>query len=163
MDCPACARKVETAVNRVDGIVEAKVLFATEKLIITSDNVGVAQLVEQTILDTGFTFTSPNSKSSKQVSTGWKSVLQQNAQIIAIASAMAIAAAIKPALPQISEWMFVITCLAGLYPIGKKSHQPCAFRDAFCDRNLDECCSTWGALFGRNRRGRNGVAIVPHW
>lgn len=121
MDCPACARKVETAVNRVDGIVEAKVLFATEKLIITSDNVGVAQLVEQTILDTGFTFTSPNSKSSKQVSTGWKSVLQQNAQIIAIASAMAIAAAIKPALPQISEWMFVITCLVGLYPIGKKA------------------------------------------
>ncbi|KGY11869.1 zinc ABC transporter ATPase [Vibrio tubiashii] len=121
MDCPACARKVEKAVNRVDGIIEAKVLFATEKLIITADKMGVAQLVEQTILDTGFTFSRPHSKSSKQVITGWKSVLQQNAQIMAIASAMTIAAAIKPALPQVSEWMFVITCLAGLYPIGKKA------------------------------------------
>ncbi|MEZ8102245.1 zinc/cadmium/mercury/lead-transporting ATPase [Vibrio bivalvicida] len=121
MDCPSCARKVETAVNRVDGVVEAKVLFATEKLIITSDNTRVAQLVEQSILDTGFTFASPNSNTPKPVSSGWKSVLQQNAQIIAIALAMAVAAAIKPTLPYISEWMFILTCLAGLYPIAKKA------------------------------------------
>ncbi|NRF14280.1 zinc/cadmium/mercury/lead-transporting ATPase [Vibrio coralliilyticus] len=121
MDCPSCARKIETAVNKVDGVVEAKVLFATEKLVVKVDHSGVAQLVEQTILDTGFSFASPNSSSNKKTASGWKHIFKQNAQIIAIASAMAIAAVLKPALPLVSEWMFILTCLAGLYPIGKKA------------------------------------------
>ncbi|ANW25183.1 zinc/cadmium/mercury/lead-transporting ATPase [Vibrio coralliilyticus] len=121
MDCPSCARKIETAVNKVDGVVEAKVLFATEKLVVKVDHSGVAQLVEQTILDTGFSFASPNSSSNQKQASGWKHIFKQNAQIIAIASAMAIAAVLKPALPLVSEWMFVLTCLAGLYPIGKKA------------------------------------------
>jgi Cd2+/Zn2+-exporting ATPase len=121
MDCPSCARKVETAVNRVSGVAEAKVLFATEKLIIKADNQDVFQLVEQAVIDTGFTFTSPSSREEKKSAQGWKSVIIQNGQIIAIASAMAVAAAIKPALPLVSEWMFIFTCLAGLYPIGKKA------------------------------------------
>ncbi|ODS12008.1 zinc/cadmium/mercury/lead-transporting ATPase [Vibrio scophthalmi] len=121
MDCPACARKIETAVNKVSGIIEAKVLFATEKLVIKSNDVGVAALVEQTITDTGFTFTAPNQKSSPAKPTGWLAVLKQNGQIVAIASAMAFAAIIKPSFPQVSEWLFILTCLAGLYPIGKKA------------------------------------------
>ena len=121
MDCPSCARKIETAVNKVSGIVEAKVLFATEKLVIKSNDVGVAALVEQAITDTGFTFTAPNQKSSPAKPTGWLAVLKQNGQIVAIASAMAIAAMIKPTFPQASEWLFILTCLAGLYPISKKA------------------------------------------
>lgn len=121
MDCPACARKVETAVQKVSGIIEAKVLFATEKLVIKSNDIGAATMVEQAILDAGFTFSDPNQKSSQPKPSGWQHVLKQNAQIIAIASAMAIAGLIKPAFPQISEWLFIITCLAGLYPIGKKA------------------------------------------
>ncbi|KOO14486.1 zinc ABC transporter ATPase [Vibrio xuii] len=121
MDCPSCARKIETAVNRVEGVLEAKVLFATEKLVIKSDSSGVAQLVEQTILDTGFTFSNPGESNQKEKPKGWKAVIKQNSQVIAIASAMAIAAALKPSFPQVSEWLFFITCLAGLYPIGKKA------------------------------------------
>jgi len=121
MDCPSCARKIETAVNRVEGVLEAKVLFATEKLVIKSDNSGVAQLVEQTILDTGFTFANPAESNQKEKPKGWKAVIKQNSQVIAIASAMAVAAAMKPVFPQVSEWLFLITCLAGLYPIGKKA------------------------------------------
>lgn len=121
MDCPSCARKVETAVNKISGILEAKVLFATEKLVIKSNDMAIAPLVEQAITDTGFTFTAPNQKSSSDKPTGWLAVLKQNGQIIAIASAMVFAAIIKPAFPQISEWLFILTCLAGLYPIGKKA------------------------------------------
>ncbi|MCC2523413.1 zinc/cadmium/mercury/lead-transporting ATPase [Vibrio coralliilyticus] len=121
MDCPSCARKIETAVNKVDGVVEANVLFATEKLVVKVDHAGVAQLVERTILDTGFSFASPNSSSNQTPASGWKHIFKQNTQIIAIASAMAIAAVLKPALPLVSEWIFILTCLAGLYPIGKKA------------------------------------------
>jgi Cd2+/Zn2+-exporting ATPase len=34
MDCPSCARKIETAVSRVNGVQQARVLFATEKLVV---------------------------------------------------------------------------------------------------------------------------------
>jgi Cd2+/Zn2+-exporting ATPase len=34
MDCPSCARKIETAVSRVEGVQQARVLFATEKLVV---------------------------------------------------------------------------------------------------------------------------------
>lgn len=121
MDCPSCARKIETAVNRVSGVAEAKVLFATEKLIVKTDSASVLQLVEQAVIDTGFTFSSSSTREDKKRSQGWKSVFIQNSQIIAIASAMAVAALIKPSFPLISEWMFIFTCLAGLYPISKKA------------------------------------------
>ena len=34
MDCPSCARNLETAVSRVEGVQQARVLFATEKVVI---------------------------------------------------------------------------------------------------------------------------------
>ncbi|ROV61962.1 zinc/cadmium/mercury/lead-transporting ATPase [Vibrio ponticus] len=121
MDCPSCARKVETAINKIQGITEAKVLFATEKLIIKSNDASIAALVEQTILDTGFTFSAPNQKSTQPKPTGWLPIIKQNGQIIAIAAAMAFAGLIKPYQPQLSEWLFILTCLVGLYPIAKKA------------------------------------------
>lgn len=121
MDCPSCAKKIETAVSKVEGIIEAKVLFATEKLVIKSNNASVVPLVEQAIVATGFSFSEPSSTSSSPKPTGWLSSAKQNYQIIAIAFAMALGAMLKPQFPVASEWLFVITCLAGLYPIGKKA------------------------------------------
>lgn len=121
MDCPSCARKVETAVKRVGGVTQAKVLFATEKLVINAESQDVFKLVEQAVIDSGFTFTTPSGNQNKKSAQGWKSVIIQNGQIVAIASAMALAAVIKPTFPLLSEWMFIFTCLAGLYPIGKKA------------------------------------------
>ncbi|MFW7523208.1 zinc/cadmium/mercury/lead-transporting ATPase [Vibrio ostreicida] len=121
MDCPSCAQKIETAVRKVAGVSDAKVLFATEKLVVKFDGVGGATLVEKAILDAGFSVQSADSAHRKETMSGWRSVITQNASILAIASAMAIAAMIKPSFPLISEWMFILTCLAGLYPIGKKA------------------------------------------
>ncbi|MGF1694928.1 zinc/cadmium/mercury/lead-transporting ATPase [Vibrio lamellibrachiae] len=121
MDCPACARKVETAVNKIDGIVESKVLFATEKLVTKFNDPSIVNSIEQAVINAGFTFTSPNNTAKPEVQMGWQSVIKQNIKIIAIALAMVFAALIKPTLPQVSEWLFVFTCLAGLYPIGKKA------------------------------------------
>ncbi len=120
MDCPSCAKKIETAVNKISGVVEAKVLFATEKLVIKAESESVVRQVEQTIVDTGFSFSSPSTPTPSRP-TDWQSVLKQNGQIISIALAMAVGAVIKPLYPIVSEWLFIITCLAGLYPIGKKA------------------------------------------
>ena len=37
MDCPSCAQKIETAVLKVVGVKQAKILFATEKLVVDAD------------------------------------------------------------------------------------------------------------------------------
>ncbi|WP_159738215.1 zinc/cadmium/mercury/lead-transporting ATPase [Vibrio atypicus] len=122
MDCPSCARKIETAVLKVSGVVEAKVLFATEKLVVKTNDADVAVAVEDAIIATGFTYSSPSGAGSKKDQPkGWLPIIKQNGQIISIASAMIFAAIIKPTFPLISEWMFILTCLAGLYPIAKKA------------------------------------------
>ncbi|OIQ25895.1 zinc/cadmium/mercury/lead-transporting ATPase [uncultured Vibrio sp.] len=123
MDCPSCARKVETAVNKIEGITESKVLFATEKLVAKFEDPSIVNSIEQAVINAGFTFTSPNQTQKAEPQAGWLSVLKQNAKIIAIALAMVFAAVLKPTLPVVSEWLFVLTCLAGLFPISKKAIQ----------------------------------------
>lgn len=121
MDCPSCAQKIETAVNKIDGVLQSQVLFSTQKLVVNASHSGVVQLVEQTIIDTGFSFGQLSSTYPIDSTSGWKNILMKNKSIIAIASSMAVAAALKPTFPLVSEWLFVLTCLIGLYPIGKKA------------------------------------------
>lgn len=121
MDCPSCAQKIETAVNKIDGVLQSQVLFSTQKLVVNASHSGVVQLVEQTIIDTGFSFGQLSSTYASDSTSGWKNILMKNKSIIAIASSMAIAAALKPTFPLVSEWLFVLTCLIGLYPIGRKA------------------------------------------
>ncbi|NVD07142.1 zinc/cadmium/mercury/lead-transporting ATPase [Vibrio sp. JPW-9-11-11] len=122
MDCPSCARKVETAVNRVNGVTSAKVVFATEKLMVQACHPGIEALVEQAVVESGFRYASKTKLSqSNQPQSLVKKYLKGNGQIVAIALAMAVAGMFKPTLPQLSDWIFVLTCLAGLYPIGRKA------------------------------------------
>ena len=53
MDCPACARKVETATNRISGVVSSKVMFATEKLVVRVDEPTLFSQVEAAVVDAG--------------------------------------------------------------------------------------------------------------
>ncbi len=38
MSCASCVRKIETVLNKTDGVIEANVNFATEKVTIEYDN-----------------------------------------------------------------------------------------------------------------------------
>ncbi|OFW65021.1 MAG: hypothetical protein A2Z35_00475 [Actinobacteria bacterium RBG_19FT_COMBO_36_27] len=38
MSCASCVRKIETVLNKTDGVIEANVNFASEKLTIEYDN-----------------------------------------------------------------------------------------------------------------------------
>ena len=37
LDCANCAAKMEAAINKIDGVIEAKVSFMTQKLTIEAD------------------------------------------------------------------------------------------------------------------------------
>ncbi|CAK2739632.1 zinc/cadmium/mercury/lead-transporting ATPase [Vibrio crassostreae] len=124
MDCPACARKIENAISNIDGVIQAKVLFATEKLVVKFDNESLADTIEQVSIKTGFPLTEAGSKKEKQQpETFWQAHIQPNLQIIAIAAAMLFAALLKSTSPQLSEGLFTVTCLLGLYPVAKKAVQ----------------------------------------
>ena len=124
MDCPSCAKKIETAINKISGVVHTKVLFATEKLVVQFNDQALSEIIEQTAVKTGFTLSAVGSSPSHQASeTFWSAYIQPNFQIIAIALSMLVAAVIKGPLPVISEGLFTLTCLLGLYPVAKKAVQ----------------------------------------
>ncbi|WP_261903849.1 zinc/cadmium/mercury/lead-transporting ATPase [Vibrio fortis] len=121
MDCPACARKVEKAVSAIPGVVEAKVLFATEKLVVKYDQVELTETIETAVQKTGFSLNEVGAKKKQEPTTFWQSHIQPNLQIIAIAAAMLFAALIKDFSPVLSERLFIVTCLLGLYPVAKQA------------------------------------------
>jgi Cd2+/Zn2+-exporting ATPase len=124
MDCASCARKIETAVGRLDDVSKVKVLFATEKLVVEYSDTATPQLVEQTITATGFSFDLPASRAEQQADSFTPlSLLKQNAQVMVLAGAMAVSALLEPLFPLFSHWAFVAICLLGLLPILSKAVQ----------------------------------------
>ncbi|KAB0304098.1 zinc/cadmium/mercury/lead-transporting ATPase [Vibrio fortis] len=121
MDCPACARKVEKAVIAIPGVIEAKVLFATEKLVVKYDQVELTETIETAVQKTGFSLNEVGAKKKQEPATFWQSYIQPNLQIIAIAAAMLFATLIKDFSPVLSERLFIVTCLLGLYPVAKQA------------------------------------------
>ncbi|MGR5407743.1 zinc/cadmium/mercury/lead-transporting ATPase [Vibrio sp. PNB22_8_1] len=121
MDCPSCARKLEKAVASVEGVVHVKVLFATEKLVVDFDNHALASAIEQTALQTGFPLSSTDAPKQKMENKGWFGIIKDNIQILSIAGAMAFAGIISDFEPQLSTWIFTLTCLLGLYPVALKA------------------------------------------
>ena len=53
MDCPSCARKVETAVSKIDGVASTQVLFATEKLVVKTHQTNLNSQIEDAIINGG--------------------------------------------------------------------------------------------------------------
>lgn len=60
-------------------------------------------------------------KKKQEPATFWQSYIQPNLQIIAIAAAMLFATLIKDFSPVLSERLFIVTCLLGLYPVAKQA------------------------------------------
>ncbi|EKM23399.1 copper-translocating P-type ATPase [Vibrio sp. HENC-03] len=121
MDCPACAQKLEKAISSVEGVTNAKVLFATEKLVVDFDNRALAPVIEQVSQQTGFPLTSTDAPKPKAEKKGWLGVMKDNIQILSIAGAMALAGLISDLHPTFSTWLFTLTCLLGLYPVAMKA------------------------------------------
>ncbi len=53
MDCPSCANKIETAVRQISEVKQAKVLFATEKLVVDA-NTDISTAVRSTVEAAGY-------------------------------------------------------------------------------------------------------------
>ena len=46
LDCAHCAAKMETAINKIDGVIDAKISFMTQKLTIEADEKDFADILK---------------------------------------------------------------------------------------------------------------------
>lgn len=122
MDCPSCARKIETAVNQLTDIVDARVLFATEKLVVQFNSASTAAAIEQAVTNTGFKIYDDQQKSSAQQAKPSHPLLEADTlRIVALAAMMAIGTLTNLWSVEAGRWIFTISCIAGLVPIATKA------------------------------------------
>ena len=116
MDCAACARKVETAASQVAGVKQAKVLFATEKLLVEADEDIRAQ-VEKAVAAAGYTLRSEDEPQPEVP----ESHLKENLPLIALVVMMAISWGLEQFNHPFGNLAFIATTLVGLYPIARQA------------------------------------------
>lgn len=113
MDCPACARKIENALCQVPSVIDATVLFATEKLVVNATE-DVRQQVEFAVHSAGFNLTRSDVPSSlQQKHTFW----QDNGFLLLFAVLISSSWLLQQYDPQSGHIAFVFTTLSGLWPV----------------------------------------------
>ncbi|MDN3679746.1 zinc/cadmium/mercury/lead-transporting ATPase [Vibrio tapetis subsp. quintayensis] len=123
MDCPACAQKVEKAVNKIDGIASAQVRFTTQKLVVKLNKPLDQNIIVDAIEAIGFTVQGVGEKvhASTAKQTGWRGILSNNLLLISLSVAMLLSAAVNQLSPELGKYLFAAVCIVGLYPIASKA------------------------------------------
>lgn len=124
MDCPSCARKIETAVRQLSDIVDARVLFATEKLVVEFNTASTATAIEQAVTQSGFEIITEqhNRNTSAHPASQRHAVFQpDNARIAGLVLLIAAGALVNLWSPGTGHGIFVVSCLIGLVPIAHKA------------------------------------------
>ncbi len=124
MDCPSCARKIETAVGRVAGVQQARVLFATEKLVVDLAPDLSPDPVTAAVRQAGFRLKGEASakaaddKHRSPLLTLLGNLFGKYGQPLSLATLMLVAA-LLPA--QFGQPLFTLATLWGLWPVARKA------------------------------------------
>lgn len=120
MDCPSCARKIETAVLKIAAVTQAKVLFATEKLVVDAAG-DVRADVTSAVQQAGFTLWDLNGSSAAPKKKEEQSLLKQASPMLILAVLIALSYALEFVNPVLGKYAFIASTLIGLFPIAKSS------------------------------------------
>lgn len=125
MDCPSCAAKLEKAIMALAAVDTAKVMFATEKLIVNlhdnqqADAETLKLEIENKAKQTGFTLVS---SATKAADLPTQSFFSQHLTVIVIALMMVISFVLnKTVSAEAGLLAFTLTTIVGLFPILKKA------------------------------------------
>ncbi|SMY16780.1 zinc/cadmium/mercury/lead-transporting ATPase [Photobacterium aquimaris] len=125
MDCPSCAAKLEKAIMALTAVDTAKVMFATEKLIVNlhdnpqADAQTLKSEIENKAKQTGFTLVSTTTKTADLPT---QSFLIQHLSVIIIALMMVISFILNKTISAEAGLLaFTLTTIVGLFPILKKA------------------------------------------
>ena len=147
MDCPACARTIETAVGKITGVNSVKVQFSTEKLLVNAAT-DISPQVQQAVTDAGFTLQSLNSQSASAQAAPEKtpSFLQEYAPLLALIALMAVSWVLSKVSPRLGEIAFIATTLVGLWPVLRQAIRSTRSGSPFTIETLMSVAAL-GALF----------------
>ncbi len=159
MDCPSCARKIETAVSRVNGVQQARVLFATEKLVVDLAPGLSPDPVTAAVLAAGFQL--KGESSGKQEPGRERGPLQTQLakywQPLSLAGLMLVAALLPS---EIGQPLFTLATLWGLWPISRKAWALTKSGSPFAIETLMTVAAVGALVPRRNRRSGHGAAAV---
>jgi len=119
MDCPSCAAKLKKAILAIPDVVDANVVFATEKLTVRTNDELVFDVVESVARTTGFPLTDMNAKNASEnvAQPFWK----KNALLLLLVAFLVIATGINIVNKELGTIAFTVAGLFGLIPIGRKA------------------------------------------
>ncbi|MCL1125020.1 zinc/cadmium/mercury/lead-transporting ATPase [Shewanella surugensis] len=117
MDCPSCANKLEKALMSLKGVDSAKVMFATEKLIVHCQSESMVSQIEAKAMETGVRLASGKVSKDKVE----QSFMKQNLSVIVIAVMMLFSFIISQYFVAFGSIAFTITTVLGLLPVVKKA------------------------------------------
>ena len=119
MDCPSCAAKVENAVKNLNGVTQARVTFATERLLVKVENrANISDDILKTIRELGFSVKDDTSSEPAE-----SSFLKKYWRILSLALVMLVAVLIKGTFPVVGDVLFYLATIWGLYPVASKAWQ----------------------------------------
>lgn len=139
MDCPACARKVEVAVQQVAGVTQTQVVFATEKLVVDASE-DIRRAVEDAVHKAGYALSVDGA--APQPHTAWREYFP----LALITALMGLSWGIALFSPVGGKAAFTITTLAGLWPVARQALRQIRAGSPFAIETL-MCVAAVCALF----------------
>ncbi|MEZ3500883.1 zinc/cadmium/mercury/lead-transporting ATPase [Pantoea sp. KPR_PJ] len=141
MDCPSCARTVETAVRQLPQVLQTRVIFASEKLQVEA-SADVAAAVEQAVRRAGFTLISETR--SPPATSGWR----DNRALIMLAVLMLASVTLSQFAPRWGDGLFIVTTLTGLWPVARSAVQRVRSGSPFTIETLMSVAASGALLIG---------------
>jgi len=114
MDCPSCARTVETAVSQLPEVLRTRVVFASEKLQVDA-SADVAAAVEQAVARAGFSLVSDAAPAAPP--SRWR----ENRTLLLLAFLMLVSVILSQFMPRWGDGLFIATTLIGLWPVARSA------------------------------------------
>lgn len=144
MDCPGCARTIETAVRQISGVTDARVLFSSEKLVVSASQ-DVQNAVEQAVRKAGFQLAASSASSvTPAARPGW----QQNRMLLLLALLVLLSSVLGQFAPAWGDRLFVLTTLIGLAPVARGAWQRLRSGSPFTIETLMTLASAGALIIG---------------
>ncbi|QIE97683.1 zinc/cadmium/mercury/lead-transporting ATPase [Pantoea stewartii] len=141
MDCPSCARAIETAVRQLPDVLQVRVVFSSEKLVVNA-RAPVQSAIEDAVINAGFHL------SSTSVSAPAPSPWRARFPLLLLAALMVASAALTQVSAVWGDRLFILTTLVGLVPVARKSWQRLRTGSAFTIETLMTLASAGALLIG---------------
>ncbi|MFE8046391.1 zinc/cadmium/mercury/lead-transporting ATPase [Brenneria goodwinii] len=145
MDCPNCARKVENAVRNLTGIEQAKVLFATEKLVVDARS-DVRPQVLYAVQQVGFTLR--DLAPQAPLSPDSRRFIHEYGFLILFTLLAAVSWGLSLVSESGGQIAFIATTVVGLIPVVKKAVRLIRSGTPFAIETLMSVASIGALLIG---------------